>query len=338
MPGLVTRTRAPVADDRRRDPAARGFEGLPPAVDAVARLQPVPRPGQVPHGLVSQPEQVLDREPGPGHLVDGDARQVPGDVGLHDHGGHPGRQAVCGRGGGQQRRDDDDACHGLLSEPVDRLGDTGAVELLQGDDADAVPRVPGGALDAEQGGRGAVEDGVEADHADHARAPPGQAAGQRVGAVVELLDGHEHALSGLVAHARVVVEHPGHRLVRDPGEAGDVVHHRRAGGRLLAHGDSPDGTSYRMLIIFRRGRPTGRRMRVPRPPRAHASVVIGGAGVRIRGPAGSTPGSSGSRRRTGGWWCPRRSPPARCATSRPGRAAPRRPRPGTARCGAGPRR
>ena len=175
-----------------------------------------------------QPEQVLDGQAGTGALVDGDRRQPVDLIGFEDHGGHAHRQTADRGHRRRDRSEDDQPRDRLRDQLVDRLGQTVAIEPLDGHDADAVAHPPGGPLDAEQRGRRSVEQRVEADHPDRAGSPAGQAAGQRVGPEVQLLDGAQHPLACLLTDAVVVVQHPRHRLVGDLGQAGDVLDHSRS--------------------------------------------------------------------------------------------------------------
>ena len=74
QPHLVTRSRAPVANENGRDLRAGGLERRAPALEALLGLEEVPWAGDVPDGAVPEVEQQLRCADGSGELVDGDER------------------------------------------------------------------------------------------------------------------------------------------------------------------------------------------------------------------------------------------------------------------------
>ncbi len=164
-----------------------------------------------------------------------------GDVvaGVHRDHRHLGRQVTQPVGGRLVGRDDDHTVDRLRAQPLHALLHRPAVERAEASDADVVAGVPGGLLDAVEGGGGAVERGVDADHAEHARTAGDELAGGLVGPVVELAHGGQHPGPGLGADEVGRIEHPrdGHR--GDSGEYGDVHEHRRPAGFGFHRGSPP---------------------------------------------------------------------------------------------------
>ena len=204
--GLVAGVGAPVAAERgwRRD--ARSRQARLPALDALARLEPVGRTGHMPDGPVPERKQVVDRQPGARELVDRHDRDLAAVPGLDGDHGQPGPQVAEPTRGTLARRDDDHAVDGLPRERVDGRADRRRIEICQAADGDRVPRRPRRMLDGEQCRRRAEQPRVEADHADRLRPAGDQPAGQRVGTVVEPADRLEDSLPGLRTHVGVAVE------------------------------------------------------------------------------------------------------------------------------------
>ena len=130
-------------------------------------------------------------------------------------------------GGGDQH----DALDALVAQVVDRVDELLAGEALQVGRADEVAGLAAGRLDGAVHGARAPEAALGADHADGRRAPGDQRAGGAVGPVAELADRLLDPLAGRRAQVVLAVDDPRDGLVRDPGQAGDVGHHRRALGR-----------------------------------------------------------------------------------------------------------
>ncbi len=158
--------------------------------------------------LVPEVDQVAGGQ-APALDVIGDDRGHPGAVAVQQDHGHArvGQPDQAPRGRGQ--RHDEQAVGpvpagegGEVLVAVHRGLDVEQHEVV----AAAVQRGhhPPQALD----GRGVGEEGH--DHAQGLAAAPGQAPGQRVGPVVEQLDGGEHPGAGALADPGAVVQHPGH--------------------------------------------------------------------------------------------------------------------------------
>jgi hypothetical protein len=147
-------------------------------------------------------------------------------AGLGGDDGHAGRQVAQRVGGGLLRGDHDDAVDAAVAQALQGALDRLARERAQRDDDDEVARVVGGALDPEDRGGGAVERGVEGDHAQRPRQAGHQRAGGGVGAVVELPHRRQDAIARLRAHGGGVVQDARHRLVGHARELGDVRHDR----------------------------------------------------------------------------------------------------------------
>ena len=65
---------------------------------------------------------------------------------------------------------------------------------------------------------------AQGQHADRVGTFPGQRLGGDVRPIAEFLDGPVDPLAHVGTDVRCVVDHPRHRLLRDPGPAGDVDH------------------------------------------------------------------------------------------------------------------
>src|SRR4051812_28044119 len=217
---LVSRPGAPVAGDgrRHRRPGV-GQRVAPPAV-ALARLQPRHRAGQVVHGAVAEVEEVAGGRLRSGVLVHADRRSDR--LALHDHDGQVPRQVLDGLGQRSVAGDHDEPVHALAAQPFGRLGHRALAGRLQRDDAGEVIGLPRAALDLADHRRGPELGRVEADHAERARPAGGQGTGEGVGPEVQLGRRRQDLGPGLRAHPGVILEDPGHRLVRDPGELGHV--------------------------------------------------------------------------------------------------------------------
>src|SRR5690606_12195656 len=178
-----------VAAQRLRGGAAGGGEDFAPAVDAAVGDEPVDRAAQVVDGRVAEVEEVAGGAGGPGALVDGDDRDRDVLAGVDRDHGQVERQVAQAVGGRLVRGQDDDAVDRLGAQPPDRLLDGLPAEHAQAGDADAVAAQPGRLLDAVERGRGTVQSGVDADHAEHAGTAGDELACGQVGPVVELADG-----------------------------------------------------------------------------------------------------------------------------------------------------
>ena len=238
---LVAGPRAPVADQHRRRRGAGGVERRAPAVDAVLRLEPVRRAGDVPDGAVAELEQVRGGEPGAVDLVDRDARH--GVVRARPR--RPRRARPRGRCSSACVADSCGAITRMPSTPCSRRRSTALTtderrQRAQAHDAHEVARVVGGALDPEQRRRRPVQRRVEAHDAERARAAGDQRARDRVRPVLELAHRVLDALARGRAHVRAVVDHARDGLQRHAGELRHVGHHDRTRPRALvrerAHG------------------------------------------------------------------------------------------------------
>jgi hypothetical protein len=167
-------------------------------------------------------------------LVEPDVGEVVAQGAVDGHDREQRRQpneGVDRRGLGGDHHDPVDT---LVPQLVGSVGDRRLVEPGQAGDAHEVAGRAGRVLDAGHDAGRAEQRGVEADHPEHPGPPGGQGARGEVTAVSQLLDGGQDGDLGARRHARVLVEHPGDRLVRDAGQPGDVGHRR--GPARLHHG------------------------------------------------------------------------------------------------------
>jgi hypothetical protein len=218
-----------------------GCERRSPAVDALARLEPVARAGDVVDRAVAQVEQQACGARRAAELVDGHDRHRPGRARLDGDERDVGGQVDERLGRALLRRDDEDAVDPLHAEALDRAHDRRPVERVEADDRDEVARGVGGLLDREQRRRRPVQRRVEAHDAERVRAPGHERARRRVRPVVELAHRGEHAAARLRPHVRAVVDDPRHGLVRDAGELGDVGHHGRPAAPVARLAAVPSG-------------------------------------------------------------------------------------------------
>jgi hypothetical protein len=229
LAGAVPRGGVPVRRHDRRDLRARLGQRPPPAGDAALAVEPVIGAGDVPDGLVADLEQVPGRGVRARLLVDGDQAGRPARVTVDGDQRDVIRDVVQRLVGRLDRGDDDQARHPLVAVPPDRVGDWLAVQRAHVLHADREAVLERGMGQRVQHRDGTVQGGGLGDHADHLRRARDQHAGGLVGPVAELGDGGLHPAAGLLADVRMVVQHAGDGLVRDPGQPGDVSHRWLAG-------------------------------------------------------------------------------------------------------------
>ncbi len=231
---LVAGLRAPVADRHRRDRRTCSLERRTPARDALLRLQPVDRPGDVPDGAVAQIEEVLRREYGARELVDRCDRDALVGPRFDRDDRKVVRQLRNGARVGCLRRDHQDPVDALGAEPLDRVEHRAAVERRQADDADRIARLMSRALDPDERRGGPVERVVETQDAERLRLPGRQRASDRVRPVVEHAHRGAHLFARVLGDLLAAVDHARDGLMRDAREFRDVGHHRaaRLGSRI----------------------------------------------------------------------------------------------------------
>ena len=179
------------------------------------------------HGRVAQIQQVLGREARALPLIDLRDRDDVLRAGFDGHHRKIGGKVPQGTERRDMRSDHHDAVDAQRAKPFDGLQHRRALERFEADDADEVAGGVRRTLDADQRRGGAVERRVERHHTEVLRPARDQRASDGVRAIVELLHRRHDPLAGLGPHAFGPVDHARDRLVRNAGQARDVVHHRR---------------------------------------------------------------------------------------------------------------
>ena len=152
-----------------------------------------------------------------------------------------------------------EAVHGLPHRP--RGG------VVQDRDAERVAGRAGGLLQPEHRLRRAVLVDLDRDQPDRPGRPGDQRPRRDVRPVAQLGDRLLDALTGQRRDAGVPVDHPGHRLVGDPGSRGHVRHHQR-------RGTAPPRAALLLLVTVGRRAPRLRRPVRRSAGRAGATLVV----------------------------------------------------------------
>ena len=149
---------------------------------------------------------------------------------LDDHDRHPHVQAGQGVEVADARGHHDEGLDVLAEDEVDGGADRLGLRVDRGGQRDRVVGGTGRREQAQHGAARPVVGGAGGDQPDGARTGPDHGPRRGAGTVAELLDRALDALPGRLAHARVVVDHARHGLVRHAGEPGDVEDRRRGAG------------------------------------------------------------------------------------------------------------
>jgi hypothetical protein len=235
--GLVTRTGMPSRLHGFGDGHARLLQGHPPARRPLGDVVRRWRYGDVVHGLVAQAEQETGGVtgglpviyPGPGLPL-----SLIADGGLH---GRHHRHASGDRGQGPGARPvegEHDEGATWFHRTVHGVRDDVFVIGLHDPDADREPGRAGRLLDPPQDGRLAVQRRVGGQDRDGLDRPARQRAGRPVRPEAEILDGGQDEFPGRVLHPRMLVYHPGDRLIGNSGRGGDVADAHRPHGTVCA--------------------------------------------------------------------------------------------------------
>ena len=128
------------------------------------------------------------------------------------------------------RGQDDEPVDPVGEQAVQRRADRARVHVVEVRDVDSVPGLARSTVDGLQAGGRSVLETLAHQHPDGGGAAGHERTGGPVRTEVELVHGGQHAVPRLGPQARVSVEDPGHRLVRDAGAAGHVPDVRGAAG------------------------------------------------------------------------------------------------------------
>ena len=119
------------------------------------------------------------------------------------------------------------AVHGELRQATCRVPQAHGLALIKLDQGDGVTVLAGGGHKPLQRSDVARMGDVEHAQADAAVPAAAQRPAGKAGVEAKLVHGVHNALSSLLDHARLPVDHARHRLPGDAGELGDICHGHR---------------------------------------------------------------------------------------------------------------
>ncbi len=162
-------------------------------------------------------QEVLCRQPSACCLVDRDHGHVSFRVAFHGHNRHTRTKMGQGVVSGSERGNHREALDGLAHEPAHRLAHRLAVQPVNGGYRNEIALVLGGPLKTGQSRSRPVEGGIRGDDPEGFRTPAGERPGRWVGTVPQLVDRRQDPGTSHLPYARMVVQHPGYGLMRNPG-------------------------------------------------------------------------------------------------------------------------